>query len=59
MDKPRNQKNINWREEIKAMRKSKRGYGSIAKLLGMSKLTIQRFCIRGRLILMEFERKNK
>ena len=33
-------------EEIKAMRKSQRGYGSIAKSLGMSKSTIQRFCVR-------------
>ena len=33
-------------EEIKAMRSSQRGYGSIAKSLGMSKSTIQRFCVR-------------
>ena len=33
-------------EEIKAMRASQRGYGSIAKSLGMSKSTIQRFCVR-------------
>ena len=33
-------------EEIKAMRKSQRGYGSIAKSLGMSKSTIQRFCVK-------------
>ncbi len=33
-------------EEIKAMRRSQRGYGSIAKSLGMSKSTIQRFCIK-------------
>ena len=33
-------------EEIKAMRRSQRGYGSIAKSLGMSKSTIQRFCVR-------------
>ena len=33
-------------EEIKAMRRSQRGYGSIAKSLGMSKSTIQRFCAR-------------
>ncbi len=33
-------------EEIKSMRKSERGYGSIAKSLGMSKSTVQRFCIR-------------
>ena len=33
-------------EEIKVMRRSQRGYGSIAKSLGMSKSTIQRFCIK-------------
>ena len=33
-------------EEIKAMRVSQRGYGSIAKSLGMSKSTIQRLCVR-------------
>ena len=33
-------------EEIKEMRKSQRGYGSIAKSLGMSKSTIQRFCVK-------------
>ena len=33
-------------EEIKAMRGSNRGYGSIAKSLGMSKSTIQRLCVR-------------
>ena len=33
-------------EEIKAMRRSQRGYGSIAKSLGMSKSTIQRFCVK-------------
>ena len=33
-------------EEIKAMRRSQRGYGSIAKSLGISKSTIQRFCVR-------------
>ena len=32
-------------EEIKSMRRSERGYGSIAKSLGMSKSTVQRFCI--------------
>ena len=32
-------------EEIKNMRRSERGYGSIAKSLGMSKSTVQRFCI--------------
>ena len=32
-------------EEIKNMRKAQRGYGSIAKSLGMSKSTVQRFCI--------------
>jgi len=31
-------------EEIKSMRKSERGYGSIAKSLGMSKSTVQRLC---------------
>ena len=31
-------------EEIKAMRASQRGYGSIAKSLGMSKSTVQRLC---------------
>jgi len=31
-------------EEIKAMRVSQRGYGSIAKSLGMSKSTVQRLC---------------
>ena len=33
-------------EEIKNMRMAERGYGSIAKSLGMSKSTVQRFCIR-------------
>ena len=33
-------------EEIKAMRVSQRGYGSIAKSLGMSKSTVQRLCVR-------------
>ena len=33
-------------EEIKAMRASQRGYGSIAKSLGMRKSTIQRLCVR-------------
>ena len=33
-------------EEIKNMRIAQRGYGSIAKSLGMSKSTVQRFCIR-------------
>ena len=33
-------------EEIKAMRRSQRGYGSIAKSLGISKSTIQRFCVK-------------
>ncbi len=33
-------------EEINAMRRSQRGYGSIAKSLGMSKSTIQRFCVK-------------
>ena len=33
-------------EEIKSMRKSERGYGSIAKSLGMSKSTVQRFCVK-------------
>ena len=33
-------------EEIKAMRRTQRGYGSIAKSLGMSKSTIQRFCVK-------------
>ena len=33
-------------EEIIAMRASQRGYGSIAKSLGMSKSTIQRLCVR-------------
>ena len=32
-------------EEIKSMRKEQRGYGSIAKSLGMSKSTVQRFCV--------------
>ena len=32
-------------EEIKNMRKAERGYGSIAKSLGMSKSTVQRFCV--------------
>ena len=32
-------------EEIKNMRIAQRGYGSIAKSLGMSKSTVQRFCI--------------
>jgi len=31
-------------EEIKVMRAAARGYGSIAKSLGMSKSTIQRLC---------------
>lgn len=31
-------------EEIKSMRLSQRGYGSIAKSLGMSKSTVQRLC---------------
>ena len=31
-------------EEIKEMRKAQRGYGSIAKSLGMSKSTVQRLC---------------
>ena len=34
------------KEEIKAMRRIQRGYGSIAKSLGMSKSTIQRFCLK-------------
>ena len=33
-------------EEIRAMRGSQRGYGSIAKSLGMSKSTVQRLCVR-------------
>ena len=33
-------------EEIRNMRRAERGYGSIAKSLGMSKSTVQRFCIR-------------
>ena len=33
-------------EEIRAMRASQRGYGSIAKSLGLSKSTIQRLCVR-------------
>jgi len=32
-------------EEIKNMRIAQRGYGSIAKSLGMSKSTVQRFCV--------------
>ena len=32
-------------EEIKNMRMAQRGYGSIAKSLGMSKSTVQRFCV--------------
>ena len=36
-------------EEIKNMRIAQRGYGSIAKSLGMSKSTVQRFCIRARI----------
>ena len=32
-------------EEIKNMRRGQRGYGSIAKSLGMSKSTVQRFCV--------------
>ena len=32
-------------EEIKNMRHGGRGYGSIAKSLGMSKSTVQRFCV--------------
>ena len=32
-------------EEIKNMRIAQRGYGSIAKPLGMSKSTVQRFCV--------------
>ena len=32
-------------EEIRNMRRGQRGYGSIAKSLGMSKSTVQRFCI--------------
>ncbi len=32
-------------EEIKNMRRGRRGYGSIAKSLGMSKSTVQRFCV--------------
>ena len=31
-------------EEIREMRKAERGYGSIAKSLGMSKSTVQRLC---------------
>ena len=31
-------------EEVKIMRQAKRGYGSIAKSLGLSKSTIQRLC---------------
>ena len=31
-------------EEIKAMRLHQRGYGSIAKSLGLSKSTVQRLC---------------
>ena len=31
-------------EEIKTMRASQRGYGAIAKSLGMSKSTVQRLC---------------
>mgnify|MGYP006061249869 FL=1 len=33
-------------EEIKSMRKEQRGYGSIAKSLGLSKSTVQRLCVR-------------
>ena len=33
-------------EEIKTMRASQRGYGAIAKSLGMSKSTVQRLCVR-------------
>ena len=33
-------------EEIRVMRGSQRGYGSIAKSLGMSKSTVQRLCVR-------------
>ena len=33
-------------EEIRNMRRGQRGYGSIAKSLGMSKSTVQRFCVR-------------
>ena len=33
-------------EEIRNMRTAQRGYGSIAKSLGMSKSTVQRFCVR-------------
>ena len=32
-------------EEIKSMRASQRGYGAIAKSLGMSKSTVARFCV--------------
>ena len=32
-------------EEIKSMRQAQRGYGSIAKSLGMSKSTVARFCV--------------
>ncbi len=32
-------------EEIKSMRLAQRGYGSIAKSLGMSKSTVARFCV--------------
>ena len=32
-------------EEIKNMRRGQKGYGSIAKSLGMSKSTVQRFCV--------------
>ena len=35
----------NTEEEIKNMRIAQRGYGSIAKSLGMSKSTVQRFCV--------------
>tara|TARA_Y100000356_G_C11162782_1_gene236935 strand:+ start:183 stop:761 length:579 start_codon:yes stop_codon:yes gene_type:complete len=33
-------------EEIKNMRLAERGYGSIAKSLGLSKSTVQRLCVR-------------
>ena len=33
-------------EEIKNMRQHQRGYGSIAKSLGLSKSTVQRLCVR-------------
>ena len=31
-------------EEIKTMRQAQRGYGAIAKSMGMSKSTVQRLC---------------